>query len=130
MPPASQVMSQQKSMASVLPRPARAPARICSQRGGDMNKSDLTEQLAKAMHLSVREATSIVNTILDTMTETLAKGDSIEIRGFGSFGVKSYEAYTGRNPKTGEQIAVQPKKLPFFKAGKGLRNQINRKNRP
>ncbi len=98
--------------------------------GGEMNKSELTEQLAEAMHLSVREAASIVNTILDTMTEALAKGGSIEIRGFGSFGVRSYEAYIGRNPKTGEQIAVQPKRLPFFKPGKGLRSQINRKNTP
>lgn len=92
-----------------------------------MNKSDLTEQLAETMHLSVREAASIVNTILDTMTEALVKGDSIEIRGFGSFAVRNYEAYTGRNPKTGEPIAVQPKRLPYFRASKELREQINRK---
>ncbi|NQS70939.1 MAG: integration host factor subunit beta [Desulfobulbaceae bacterium] len=91
-----------------------------------MNKSELTEQLAESMQLSVREAASIVNTIIDTMTEALARGDSIEIRGFGSFVVKSYDAYTGRNPKTGEQITVQPKKLPFFKVGKDLREQVNK----
>jgi integration host factor subunit beta len=94
--------------------------------GGEMNKSELTEQLAESMQLSVREAASIVNTITDTMTEALARGDSIEIRGFGSFVVKSYDAYTGRNPKTGEQITVQPKKLPFFKVGKDLREQVNK----
>lgn len=94
-----------------------------------MNKSELTQQIAESMHLSVREAASIVNTIIDTMTETLAKGESIEIRGFGSFVVKSYDTYTGRNPKTGEQITVQPKKLPFFKVGKDLREQVNREKK-
>ena len=91
-----------------------------------MKKSELTQQLAESMHLSVREAASIVNTIIDMMTEALAKGESIEIRGFGSFVVKEYDTYTGRNPKTGEQITVQPKKLPFFKVGKDLREQVNR----
>ena len=90
-----------------------------------MNKSELTQQLAASMHLSVQEAASIVNTIIDMMTEALAKGESIEIRGFGSFVVKEYDTYTGRNPKTGEQITVQPKKLPFFKVGKVLREQVN-----
>ncbi len=91
-----------------------------------MNKSELTQQLAESMQLSVREAASIVNTIIEMMTEALAKGESIEIRGFGSFVVKSYDTYTGRNPKTGEQITVQPKKLPFFKVGKDLREQVNK----
>lgn len=91
-----------------------------------MNKSELTQQLAESMHLSVREAASLVNTIIDMMTEALAKGESIEIRGFGSFVVKEYDTYTGRNPKTGEQITVQPKKLPFFKVGKDLREQVNK----
>ncbi len=91
-----------------------------------MNKSELTQQLAESMQLSVREAASIVNTIIDMMTEALARGESIEIRGFGSFIVKDYDTYTGRNPKTGEQITVQPKKLPFFKVGKDLREQVNK----
>ena len=92
---------------------------------GKTNKSQLTQQLAEAMHLSVREAASLVNTIVDAMAEALERGDSIEIRGFGSFVVKSYDTYTGRNPKTGEQITVKPKKLPFFKVGKDLREQVN-----
>ena len=58
------------------------------------------------------------------MADALARGESIEIRGFGSFIVKHYESYTGRNPKTGEKITVQPKKLPFFKVGKDLREQV------
>ena len=89
-----------------------------------MNKSELTQQLAESMHLSVREAASIVNTIIDMMTEALAKGESIEIRGFGSFVVKEYETYTGRNPKTGELIKVKQKKLPFFKVGKELKEAV------
>ena len=93
-----------------------------------MNKSELTQQLAESMHLSVREAASIVNTIIDMMTEALAKGESIEIRGFGSFVVKEYDTYTGRNPKTGEQIKVKPKKLPFFKVGKELKEAVGAKH--
>jgi integration host factor subunit beta len=92
-----------------------------------MNKSDLIEQLAVTMQLSGREAAAIVDTILETMTDALTRGDSIEIRGFGSFVVKEYESYTGRNPKTGELITVRPKRLPFFKVGKDLREQVNRR---
>ena len=92
-----------------------------------MNKSDLIEQLAVTMQLSGREAAAIVDTILETMTDALTRGDSIEIRGFGSFVVKEYESYTGRNPKTGELITVRPKRLPFFILGKDLREQVNRR---
>ena len=92
-----------------------------------MNKSDLIEQLAVTMQLSGREAAAIVDTILETMIDALTRGDSIEIRGFGSFVVKEYESYTGRNPKTGELITVRPKRLPFFKVGKDLREQVNRR---
>ncbi len=91
-----------------------------------MNKSELIEALAEEIKVPIREAASIANTIIDTMSESLAKGDSIEIRGFGSFVVKKYDSYTGRNPKTGEKIKVSPKKLPFFKVGKDLREQVNK----
>jgi integration host factor subunit beta len=80
-----------------------------------MNKSELIENLAETMKMPIRESSSIINTIIDTMTDSLARGDSIEIRGFGSFVVKKYDSYTGRNPKTGQKIKVAPKKLPFFK---------------
>lgn len=90
-----------------------------------MNKSELIEALAQKQGLPIKTAASIVNTILDTMIETLVKGESIELRGFGSFTVKDYETYTGRNPKTGAPIFVKPKKLPFFKVGKELRESIN-----
>ncbi|WP_456387231.1 HU family DNA-binding protein [Desulfolithobacter sp.] len=90
-----------------------------------MNKSELIEALAEEINLPIREAASITNTIIETMSEALARGESIEIRGFGSFVVKEYGSYTGRNPKTGERIKVAPKKLPFFKVGKDLREKVN-----
>lgn len=90
-----------------------------------MNKSDLIESLAFEKGLTYKKAEEIVNLIFQSMTDTLAEGGRIEIRGFGSMTVKSYKAYTGRNPKTGETIEVKPKKLPFFKVGKGLRESID-----
>ena len=90
-----------------------------------MKKSELIEALAEEQNLPVREARSIVETILETMAEALVRGENVEIRGFGSFQVREYESYTGRNPKSGDTIKVTPKKLPFFKVGKGLREQVN-----
>jgi len=90
-----------------------------------MNKSQLIESLAQAAAITPREAGAVTDTILETMTEALANGDSIEIRGFGSFVVKDYGSYYGRNPKTGQKIKVQPKKLPFFKVGKDLKEKVN-----
>jgi integration host factor subunit beta len=90
-----------------------------------MTKSDLIEQMAHKLDIPSREASAIVNILLKKMTETLAEGRSIEIRGFGSFTVKEYEAYEGRNPKSGEKIKVQPKKLPVFKVGKELKERVN-----
>jgi integration host factor subunit beta len=91
-----------------------------------MNKSELIEALASQKGLTYKKAEEIVNIILQSMTDTLTHGGRIEIRGFGSMIVKEYKAYTGRNPKTGEIIQVKPKKLPFFKVGKALRERINR----
>ncbi len=90
-----------------------------------MNKSELIEALAQDINVPHREAAAITNTVIDTMTEALAKGENIEIRGFGSFVIKDYESYEGRNPKTGKKIKVKPKKLPFFKVGKDLRERVN-----
>jgi len=89
-----------------------------------MNKSEMIETLADQKGISVKKAEEIVNTIFDAMTGALLAGERIEIRGFGSFVVNDYKAYTGRNPKTGESIAVKPKKLPFFKVGKELKSRI------
>jgi len=90
-----------------------------------MNKSELIEALAQDQGLPIKTAASIVNTILDTMIKTLERSDNIELRGFGSFTVKEYDTYTGRNPKTGAPILVKPKKLPFFKVGKELREAVD-----
>ena len=89
-----------------------------------MNKSEMIEALAAKKEISFKKAEEIVNTVFDAMTSALLNGDRIEIRGFGSFVVNEYEAYTGRNPKTGESIDVKPKKLPFFKVGKELKERI------
>ncbi|WP_027714157.1 HU family DNA-binding protein [Desulfuromonas sp. TF] len=90
-----------------------------------MNKSELVESLANSKALTYKKSEEIVNLIFDSMAETLSGGGRIEIRGFGSFVVKDYKAYTGRNPKTGEVIEVKPKRLPFFKVGKELREKVN-----
>ncbi|MBT1071534.1 HU family DNA-binding protein [Pelotalea chapellei] len=89
-----------------------------------MNRSELIEHLAVKRDISNRRAEEIVNLIFNSMTEAMIEGDRIEIRGLGSFVIKSYETYTGRNPKTGEPITVRPKKLPFFKVGKELREMV------
>lgn len=90
-----------------------------------MNKSELVEALANEKQLTYKKSEEIINTIFACMTNTLVEGGRIEIRGFGSFIVKDYKAYMGRNPKTGEVIEVKPKKLPFFKVGKELRDRVN-----
>ncbi|PIW00575.1 MAG: integration host factor subunit beta [Deltaproteobacteria bacterium CG17_big_fil_post_rev_8_21_14_2_50_51_6] len=90
-----------------------------------MNKSQLIEALAKAENLPVKKAGEVVNTFFGDMEEALVKGERVEIRGLGSFKVKNYDGYTGRNPKTGEMINVAPKKLPFFKVGKELKERVD-----
>ena len=90
-----------------------------------MNKSELTEVLSEELKLSLATSSSIINTILDAMTETLVTGDNIEIRGFGSFTVRHYDSYTGRNPTTRVETKVKAKNLPFFKVGKELREAVN-----
>jgi integration host factor subunit beta len=89
-----------------------------------MNKSELVEALAEKKGISYKKAEEIVNTIFDAMTNAMLAGERIEIRGFGSFVINEYKAYTGRNPKTGESIAVKPKRLPFFKVGKELKERV------
>ncbi len=90
-----------------------------------MNKSDLIAELSGVRGITLRQAEIVVNSTFEMMTESLANGGRIEIRGFGSFRVKDYEGYEGRNPKTGEQIDVNPKKLPVFKVGKDLHQRLN-----
>jgi integration host factor subunit beta len=90
-----------------------------------MNKSDLIIALAKEKNLSEKDATAIINLIFDGFTDALKNGGRIEIRGFGSFAVRKYKAYEGRNPKTGKNTEVKPKKLPFFKVGKELKKKVD-----
>jgi len=89
-----------------------------------MNKSELIEALSLKRGISFKKSEEIVNTVFDSMTEAMLTGDRIEIRGFGSFVINEYKSYTGRNPKTGESIDVKPKKLPFFKVGKELKERV------
>ncbi|WP_338604541.1 HU family DNA-binding protein [Desulfoferula mesophila] len=90
-----------------------------------MNKSDLIRMLAEKEGLTLKTAESAVNAIFNSIEQALAQGDRVEIRGFGSFKLKDYEGYKGRNPKTGESIKVQPKKLPVFKVGKELKERTD-----
>lgn len=90
-----------------------------------MTKSDLIATLSQKENLSEKKATDIINLIFDGFTEALKKNGRIEIRGFGSFVTKQYEAYSGRNPKTGIIVNVKPKKMPFFKVGKELKEKVD-----
>jgi integration host factor subunit beta len=93
-----------------------------------MNKSGLIEELSKKEDLTEKKAMDVVNLIFKGFTDELKKNGRIEIRGLGSFVVRNYQAYTGRNPKTGKNIKVASKKLPFFKVGKELKERVDRKN--
>ena len=91
-----------------------------------MTKSELIMRLAELNpHLYQRDVEKIVTTIFDEITEALARGDRVELRGFGAFSVKRRDARTGRNPRTGESVDVQEKVIPFFKTGKQLRERLN-----
>ena len=90
-----------------------------------MNKVDLIQALKDSNHLSKSEAETVINLFFDKMAETLAQGERVEIRGLCSFFVKEYGSYTGRNPKTGEKVKIAPKKLPFFKVGKELKERVD-----
>lgn len=89
-----------------------------------MNKSQLIDKLALVTHQTSKVAEGSVNIFFNSIKQALAAGDKVEIRGFGSFLLKSYNAYTGRNPKTGEKVFVPKKELPFFRAGKDLREKV------
>ena len=90
-----------------------------------MIKLELIRALKKEAKLSKPEATKVVELFFDEMTNALASGDGVEIRGLFSFYVKNYKSYTGRKPKTGEQVKVKPKKLPVFRVGKELKKRVD-----
>jgi len=89
-----------------------------------MTKSELITNLSEQGRTPHITAEQVVNVVFESMSDTLIAGNRIEIRGFASFMVKEYDAYTDRNPKTGEEIEVKPKKLPFFKVGKELKERV------
>ena len=90
-----------------------------------MNKSQLVERLARDEGLTIQLAETVVNQFFGGIEKALVKGERAEIRGFGSFKVKEYEGYVGRNPKTGDPIQVVEKRLPFFKPGKDLKERVD-----
>lgn len=91
-----------------------------------MIKSELVQRIAERNpHLYQRDVENVVNAILDEITETLARGERVELRGFGAFSVKRRNARIGRNPRTGEHVDVEEKSVPFFKTGKELRERLN-----
>ena len=94
-----------------------------------MNKLELIEKLRETTDLSKIEAHEIVDLFFNSMGDALARGDRVEIRGLCSFFVKQYDGYTGRNPKTGKKVKIKPKKLPFFKAGKELKERVDQMDR-
>jgi len=94
-------------------------------RGQTITKTELIEALSNEAGLTGSKAKEVVKTVFNTMANALAKGDRVEIRGLGSFKVKHYDGYTGHNPKTGKPIKVRPKKLPFFKCGKELKEKVD-----
>lgn len=89
-----------------------------------MKKSELIERIAREYECTHREAEVAVKTIFSAIENALIAGNRVELRGFGTFEVRGYEGYQGRNPKTGAKVKVQPKRSPFFKAGKELRDQL------
>jgi integration host factor subunit beta len=95
-------------------------------KGGCMTKMELISALKTEANLTKAEAARVVQIFFDHMAEALASGERVEIRGLCSFYVKDYKGYTGRNPRTGEIVAVNSKRLPFFKAGKELKERVDR----
>tara|TARA_B100001059_G_C17812525_1_gene573142 strand:+ start:1922 stop:2242 length:321 start_codon:yes stop_codon:yes gene_type:complete len=103
---------------------------IAKQRvGGKMIRSELIQIIAdQNPHLFQRDVERIVNTVFDEITNAMANGDRVELRGFGAFSVKKRDARVGRNPRTGESVSVSEKHVPFFKTGKLLRDRLNGKS--
>lgn len=90
-----------------------------------MNKLELISALKDKADISKNEAAKVVQIFFDSMTDAMSRGERVEIRGLCSFYVKNYKSYVGRNPKTGEKVAISTKKLPFFKSGKELKDRVD-----
>lgn len=95
-------------------------------KAGVMTKAELVDEVARVVQLTKKQAETIVNIVFDSIVESLRNGQKIELRGFGSFRLRSRKSRTGRNPKTGEKVEVPSKKIPYFKPGKELKELINK----
>jgi integration host factor subunit beta len=95
-------------------------------KAGVMTKAELVDEVARVVQLTKKQAETIVNIVFDSIVDSLRAGQKIELRGFGSFRLRSRKSRTGRNPKTGEKVDVPSKKIPYFKPGKELKELINR----
>ena len=93
---------------------------------GVMTKAELVDEVARVVQLTKKQAETIVNIVFDSIVDSLRSGQKIELRGFGSFRLRSRKSRTGRNPKTGEKVEVPSKKIPYFKPGKELKELINK----
>jgi integration host factor subunit beta len=95
-------------------------------KAGVMTKAELVDEVARVVQLTKKQAETIVNIVFDSIVDSLRSGQKIELRGFGSFRLRSRKSRTGRNPKTGEKVEVPSKKIPYFKPGKELKELINK----
>jgi len=96
-------------------------------KAGVMTKAELVDEVARAVQVTKKQAEAIVNIVFDSIVDSLRSGQKIELRGFGSFRLRSRKSRTGRNPKTGEKVEVPSKKIPYFKPGKELKELINQR---
>ena len=109
-----------------LPGPMDLFLKDAHRFGGNMIRSELIQKIAEENpHLIQRDVDRIVSTIFDEVIDAMARGERVELRGFGAFSVKKRDSRTGRNPRTGESVPVEEKHVPFFKTGKLLRDRLN-----
>lgn len=97
-------------------------------KAGVMTKAELVDEVARTVQVTKKQAETIVNIVFDSIVDSLRSGEKIELRGFGSFRLRSRKSRTGRNPKTGEKVDVPSKKIPYFKPGKELKELINKQS--
>ncbi len=97
-------------------------------KAGVMTKAELVDEVARTVQVTKKQAETIVNIVFDSIVDSLRSGEKIELRGFGSFRLRSRKSRTGRNPKTGEKVDVPSKKIPYFKPGKELKEMINKQS--
>ena len=114
------VMSEEEPLDHLQPEDA------VESKAGVMTKAELVDEVARVVQLTKKQAETIVNIVFDSIVDSLRSGQKIELRGFGSFHLRSRKSRTGRNPKTGEKVEVPSKKIPYFKPGKELKELINK----